>query len=711
MIYTSREKLTCYIMPDEVDQISFGDLSAILMERPSNVIYCEKDGKLYGIISMGDIVRAYKAGKDFVVVNRQFTRIKPYGYLEARQIFACEEKINALPIVDDLNVLVGDYSRWDDLFNIEELEQLKSNKYTMEFWGRKRRVPLITPCKRVALVRPCKAFAKKQKLMQRWKDYFLHVGVQVSVINRENVIDAFEAVEYIIFADENEKRGTGTLYSCILDKKFQWGKAITYSSFSERLEEATRAAAGEAVGEAVGNAVLKSILENGVYAYTLNCGGNEKYWESLQKDIDAKFARIGKEREGGYLYEELWKDFFVELYSEEYANAIFSHGLTQTYTDGICKLKDADTDVYKVTDGERRTTAQPSDPSRHIYFYGPCVVIGSWVADHHTIESFLQAKLNAEGYKIKCVNYGAFADQLLLLNRVVLTKLNKGDIVIIHNRHRKYEGVPNIDLADICERHNVPVEWMADHPFHCNHKLNKIYADEIYKIIKPILQENIEKKEPIELKNDFITLRYLERYFSDFTKMHGGVNGSIVMNCNPFTLGHRYLIEQALKQVDHLIIFVVEEDRSVFTFEERFTMVKEGTKDLENVTVVPSGDFILSQTTFPEYFLKIEDEDIIHNVEYDITLFAEQIAPKLNITYRFVGEELQDKVTDEYNKAMKKILPEHGINVVEIPRVKTADDVVISASLVREKLLSGENEDINRLIPQSTKNILDICWD
>lgn len=710
MIYTSREKLTCYTMPDENDQINFSELSTILMERPSNVIYCEKDGQLNGIISMGDIVRAHEAGKDSVVVNRRFTKIKQHEYWNAKQIFMQEKRINALPIVNELNVLMGDYSRWDDLFAIEKLEQLKSNKYTMEFW-KGRQVPLITPWKKLALVRPCKEFAKKQELMLRWKDYFLQVGVQVSIVNRENIIDAFDEVEYVVFADENEIRGIGTLYTCILDEKFQWGKAVTYSSLGAILEDATIGAAGESVGELVGNAVLKSVLARGVYVYTLNCRGNRQYWESLQKDIDAKFAKIGKEKQGEYLCEELWEGFFAELYSEEYAKSIFSHGLMQTYADGICKLKNADSDVYKVTDGERRTMAQPSDPSRHIYFYGPCVVIGAWVADNHTIESFLQARLNSEGYKVKCVNYGAFSDQLLLLNRVVSTRLNKGDIVIIHNRYQEYEGVPNIDLAEICERHKVPVEWMSDHPFHCNHKLNSIYADEIYKIIKPVLQEDIEKKESVELKNDFITLRYLERYFHDFAKMHSNVNGSIVMNCNPFTLGHRYLIEQALKTVDHLIIFVVEEDKSIFTFKERFAMVKEGTRDLKNVTVVPSGDFILSQTTFPEYFLKIEDEDIIHNVEYDITLFAEQIAPKLNITYRFVGEELGDKVTNEYNKAMKRILPEHGIHIVEIPRAKTENDIVISASVVREKLLNGENEDINRLIPKSTRNILDICWD
>lgn len=147
-------------------------------------------------------------------------------------------------------------------------------------------------------------------------------------------------------------------------------------------------------------------------------------------------------------------------------------------------------------------------------------------------------------------------------------------------------------------------------------------------------------------------------YFSNFNPDLYGRIGSIVMNCNPFTNGHRYLIEESLRYVDLLIIFVVEEDKSVFTFDERLVLVNTGVSDLSNAMVVPSGQLILSQRTFPEYFLKVEDEDIVRNVEYDITLFAEQIAPRLNITYRFVGEEPRDAVTNEYNLAMKRILPQ-----------------------------------------------------
>jgi [citrate (pro-3S)-lyase] ligase len=164
--------------------------------------------------------------------------------------------------------------------------------------------------------------------------------------------------------------------------------------------------------------------------------------------------------------------------------------------------------------------------------------------------------------------------------------------------------------------------------------------------------------------------------------------------------------------VDNLIVFVVEEDESLFTFRERYAMVREGTKDLKRVKVAPSGNFILSQTTFPEYFIKLEDKDLENNVEYDLTIFAESIAPRLNITYRFVGEEKTDKVTDAYNKAMKRILPPHGINVVEIPRKMISGSTeIISATKVRERLETYPFGDLSDLVPESTEKLLVQSWE
>jgi [citrate (pro-3S)-lyase] ligase len=121
--------------------------------------------------------------------------------------------------------------------------------------------------------------------------------------------------------------------------------------------------------------------------------------------------------------------------------------------------------------------------------------------------------------------------------------------------------------------------------------------------------------------------------------------------------------------------------------------------------VVPSGNFILSNQTFPEYFVKIKDDSLINNIKYDLSLFGKYIAPNLNIKYRFVGEELNDEVTLEYNKHMKEILPKYNIKLIEIPR-KKAKGSVISASHVRELIKESNYDELNDYLPKSTIDIL-----
>jgi len=182
-----------------------------------------------------------------------------------------------------------------------------------------------------------------------------------------------------------------------------------------------------------------------------------------------------------------------------------------------------------------------------------------------------------------------------------------------------------------------------------------------------------------------------------------GKNGAIVMNCNPFTNGHLYLIEQAASQVDNLYIFVVSEDKSKFLFEDRIRLVKEGVKDrFNNVTVLPSGKLILSAGTFPEYFIKENvSGDVSIDTTFDLELFAKYIAPVLNIVVRFAGEEPFDVVTRQYNRDMRRVLPRYGIEFVEIPRKKEGNEV-ISASRVRALLEEGAFDKIKEVVPEVT---------
>ena len=186
----------------------------------------------------------------------------------------------------------------------------------------------------------------------------------------------------------------------------------------------------------------------------------------------------------------------------------------------------------------------------------------------------------------------------------------------------------------------------------------------------------------------------------------GETAGAIVMNCNPFTNGHRLLVERAAREVNRLFILVVEEDRSFFRFKDRLEMVCAGVADLKNVVVAPSGRFVISSLTFPEYFMKDYVKEKDFDVSSDVRTFAEQIAPRLGITVRFAGEEPFDPVTANYNKCMAELLPKYGLRFREIPRDSGVDGRPISATEVRRLLAAGDWKALAATVPETTLAIL-----
>jgi len=180
-----------------------------------------------------------------------------------------------------------------------------------------------------------------------------------------------------------------------------------------------------------------------------------------------------------------------------------------------------------------------------------------------------------------------------------------------------------------------------------------------------------------------------------------GLNGAVVVNCNPFTNGHRYLIESAAQRVDNLYVFVVKEDRSVFPFEVRYRLVEQGVRDLGNIVVLDTSRYIVSGATFPTYFLKKDDPVARIQMELDVTLFASKIAPYFGITRRFVGTEPNCPLTGGYNAAMQRILPAHGIELAIIERKQVQGDV-ISASKVRELVGRNDFASLSEYVPPTT---------
>ncbi len=175
---------------------------------------------------------------------------------------------------------------------------------------------------------------------------------------------------------------------------------------------------------------------------------------------------------------------------------------------------------------------------------------------------------------------------------------------------------------------------------------------------------------------------------------------AIVMNANPFTLGHRYLVEQASRDNDAVHLFLLSEEFGPIPHAVRRQLVEAGIRDLKNVILHETADYLISSATFPSYFLKDGDQATRTQAELDTAVFA-KIAAHLGIGRRYVGEEPQSHVTALYNSVLKEALPARGIQCVEIPRL-AMDGRAVSASTVRQAIHDGRVEDIRPLVPEST---------
>lgn len=388
--------------------------------------------------------------------------------------------------------------------------------------------------------------------------------------------------------------------------------------------------------------------------------------------------------------------------------------------DGTTTLIDDDNPLKQIVNGKRVTAYQPEKYLNKIYFFGSCHYFGRNAPFDKTIESYLQLMLNEHNLPYRVENEGqAFSErsQDMFYN---LNALNPapGDIIFFHiwRMRSNNSDIPLIDMSDAFDPpHDFREIFCTQN--HVNEIGYKILAEKFFDYLNV---NNFFRDKELDYPPP--PAPYFHRYGIPQQYEQGGsavvVNaeleaykqelrakkipiGAVVMNCNPFTLGHRYLVEHAAAQVVKLYVFVVEEDRSEFPFSDRIELVRQGIKDLSNVEVLPSGKFIISQQTFSGYFSKAELQNVAVDSSEDVEIFGREIAPTLGITIRFAGEEPKDTFTRQYNETMRKILPRYGVEFREIPR-KTFGDEVISASTVREALKRGDFDTIKPLVPATT---------
>lgn len=251
-----------------------------------------------------------------------------------------------------------------------------------------------------------------------------------------------------------------------------------------------------------------------------------------------------------------------------------------------------------------------------------------------------------------------------------------------------------------------------------NHLNDRLFEEEIYHSFIFTKPENIdifkgvgytlisESYKVALLESGIYNINsYIDKLKKQYSLMESKERGAIVMNCNPLTLGHLYLIEEAAKQCEELLIFIVEENKSLFPFEDRYDLVKRGTNHISNVKVIKGGEYIISSATFPSYFLREKNDVLTAYTSLDASIFGEYFVSQLNIKKRYIGEEPYCEVTNAYNNSLKNILPKYGVEVIEIKR-KEQNSMPISASRVREHIRENQMEKILNLVPKVTYDFL-----
>ena len=409
---------------------------------------------------------------------------------------------------------------------------------------------------------------------------------------------------------------------------------------------------------------------------------------------------------------------------------------------GLRRFKDRSGKCVNVVNGHRVTMFQPEVYDNKIYIFGGCKIFGIYCADDLTLQSQMQRLLGDKKYSDKVYrveNYGHFFDgQFRDLSRVINSiKPKKDDIIILASDkslyyeeeqwNSKYAMFPMLDLTEctlpsdygqlFCDGNSLQghpspnlhrfiaektIDYLIENEFFANLPTEYQYKTRQIPLFGLQLDAGAESNISVDFKDKLSTYKNELRQIQ-----HQSIGriGAVVVNCNPFTLGHRYLIEYAANRVKHLFVFAVEADLSVFPFKDRLELIKQGTADLTNVTVLPSGEFIISALTFSDYFNKSSIQDQTIDPSMDVEVFAKEIAPVLGISVRFVGDEPLDKITMQYNDTMKQILPGYGIDVDIIPRLEESGGV-ISASRVRRLLEANDFSEIEKLVPETTLRYL-----
>ena len=689
MVYIQKSFLPVVCLSEPIEEIGFPVLRDALRQHPSDFVYFEYGQKLYGLISMGDITRACANEKQSVTINTACSRVKKDDYILARKLFLNNVRLHALPVVDDSGALLGSFSRFDDLLFLKYWNGWDHCRFISRYAGRKQRI---------ALVQPVSPSPECSRQFEIWFEKLSSKGFHCEKITPDQVPDAYECFDLVLFTDEDQRRGARAVF--LMEGRFNYDKERTLT-----FRDMTRA-----MCEAPAEDIFLDLQSRGIKVLMLSMEWTDsEYQKELLRYFCERSERCGNDLE--YVHPEEAPLFYGSFYSEEYARNVGKHMFLTEKQVSHTRLKDCNDQYFHISEGERLTVGQPENAGSSIFFFGPCACIGPYVEDRHTIESFLQQILNDEGYLYRVVNYGCWEDPYSELIHITSTPMKKGDVAVVFFEGRGFPSVENVDLLQVLEENRVPGEWMLNLPAHANACVHRLYAEAIFNRLKDgVLNRKTgsadlspQKKRVLFPRRIAVEYLYLDRYFWKLPPAKGERIANIGINGNPFTRGHLHLAKTALAHSDRLIVLVLEEELSLFDFTERYAMACAALKDLGDVIVVPSGPFLGTRVTNPAYYTK-DETNMEENAENEFRVFGTLIAPALEITTCYLGEEPLNPTMTRFNQIVEDVLGKCGIETIVIPR-KELNDTPVSASVVRQ-LHSDQMEELEALVPPTTLEII-----
>lgn len=389
--------------------------------------------------------------------------------------------------------------------------------------------------------------------------------------------------------------------------------------------------------------------------------------------------------------------------------------------------------------GERKTSPSvKGDFDNNIYVYGSCLTFGLFSDDERTFPSFLQKKVNSSTFAgMKVHNFGVKGQNCVLndLLYILNTPLRKGDFVILVAKFShemlillQNSSTPYYDFSSYLNSKTVDGQCFLNSAFHCNTQIYHHLADYTFSLIKDRMKDNFSECIGHELfsyfeknkKNDLINSEGLidKLFIKDlistiksnrFETGKDSIVGSLVIAANPFTWGHAKLVELVTKECDYCYVFVIEDNHFEIPFSKRYNMVKKYANQYTNCRVLATGPYFGADFLFPEYHERDKyEKQKINNPVVDTMIFAKHIAPVLGINRRYLGTEVNDPVTRQFNDYLSSTLPQYGIEVRIVPRFFTSDtNEEIRGDLIRKMIMEDTSmERLKSFLPPTSIQIL-----